>query len=80
MKDGYGTMNGIFPKSHSDFIHGGVELCQLRLVVEEGELRGSVHEVAEAHPDEADHHAPVIEPVEDAANGLLDQMVEGGMA
>ena len=72
-------MNGVFPEPQFDLVQSGVELCELRLVVEEGELRGSVHEVAEAHPDEADHHAPVIEPVEDAVDGLLNQMVEGGV-
>ena len=63
-------MNYLFPKPHFDFVHRGIEVCQLHIVVKQGQLWRTTHQLAEAHPDQSDHHPSVVEPVENAVDGL----------
>ena len=72
-------MNYLFPKPHFDFVHRGIEVCQLHIVVKQGQLWRTTHQLAEAHPNEPYHHPSVVEPVENPVHRLAQHMVEGGV-
>lgn len=72
-------MQNLLPKPRLDFVHRGIEVRQFRVVVKQGQLRRSAHQLAEAHAHEAYHHTAVVEPVEETVDRLLQHMVEGGV-
>ena len=69
----------LFSEPHFDFVHRSIEACQFGIVVEQGQLRRTANQFAEAHADEPNHHPTVVEAVEDAVHRFAQHMVEGGV-
>ena len=72
-------MQNLFPKSRLDLVYGSIQVRQFHVVVKQGQLRRTAHQLAEAHAHEAYHHAAVVETVEEAVDRLLQHVVEGGV-